>query len=170
MRFAPATPADDLVDESQLAIGLPYAGLGRRLFAFLIDLVAGLIFSVLFWAGFLAVAGFIAGLMGVQGPIGKWAGDNLRDLNWRILPLVSYFIYHTLLEARSGATAGKRMLGVRVVSDTGRGIDWSASVVRNLLRPIDMVGGFLFALPSSQRQRLGDRAASTVVVRATGRP
>ena len=79
--------------------------------------------------------------------------------------------YYIVLEAQSGATLGKRVMGLRVVKLEGGGpIDWQASLSRNLLRLID---GFFFYLvgaiivwSSDKKQRLGDKVAGTVVVRA----
>jgi uncharacterized RDD family membrane protein YckC len=79
--------------------------------------------------------------------------------------------YYIVLEAQSGATLGKRLIGLKVVKLEGGGpIDWQASITRNLLRLVD---GFFFYLvgaiivwSSDKKQRLGDKVAGTVVVRA----
>src|SRR5687768_2551914 len=79
--------------------------------------------------------------------------------------------YYIVLEAQFGATLGKRIVGLRVVkAESGSPIDWQASVVRNLLRLVD---GFFFYLvgaivvwTSDKKQRLGDKVAATVIVRA----
>jgi uncharacterized RDD family membrane protein YckC len=77
--------------------------------------------------------------------------------------------YYVLCEAATGATLGKRMVGIRVVSEDGKGLTFGAAVVRNVLRLVDgfffYLVGAIFALTSSRGQRLGDRAAHTVVVR-----
>ncbi len=79
------------------------------------------------------------------------------------------FIYFTLLEGFFGATAGKMLLGLRVVQLDGRPITWREAIVRNLLRPIDEIIIYLVAVisvwSSPRKQRLGDRAADTVVIR-----
>ena len=79
--------------------------------------------------------------------------------------------YYVVLEAQFGATIGKRIVGLKVVKLEGGGpIDWQASIVRNLLRLVD---GFFFYLvgaivvwTSNKKQRLGDKVAATVIVRA----
>jgi uncharacterized RDD family membrane protein YckC len=68
-----------------------------------------------------------------------------------------------------GATLGKMLLRLRVVKTDGTPISRSESIIRNLLRIIDglfyyLVGAILI-WNSPLRQRLGDRAAKTVVVR-----
>jgi uncharacterized RDD family membrane protein YckC len=77
--------------------------------------------------------------------------------------------YYTVCEAATGATLGKRMVGIRVVGEDGEHVTFGAALVRNLLRLVDALFfylvGFLFALTSTRDQRLGDRAAHTIVVR-----
>lgn len=69
-----------------------------------------------------------------------------------------------------GQTLGKRLLGLRVADAEGRRVTWPQIVVRNLLRPVDMlpgpylVGG-VTAWWTPRAQRLGDLAARTIVVR-----
>ena len=69
----------------------------------------------------------------------------------------------------TGMTLGKRIVGIRVVGEDGDHAGLPAVVVRNVLRPIDgfffYLVGALFAHASSRGQRLGDRAAGTLVVR-----
>jgi len=78
--------------------------------------------------------------------------------------------YYTFCEAATGATLGKRLVGIRVVGEDGDPLTFGAAIVRNLLRVVDALFfylvGFLFAATSSRGQRLGDRAAHTIVVRA----
>ena len=81
-------------------------------------------------------------------------------------------LYFIVMEATRGATLGKMALGLRVVKTDGSPISWSESIIRNLLRIIDglfiyLVGAIL-VWTSPLRQRLGDRAAKTVVIRSRG--
>ena len=60
-------------------------------------------------------------------------------------------------------------MGLRVVHDDGTPIGWSASLIRNLLRFVDMLpfGYFLGAISCLQHphfKRLGDLAAGTLVI------
>jgi uncharacterized RDD family membrane protein YckC len=69
----------------------------------------------------------------------------------------------------SGATPGKRILGLKVVMDDGLPVTPSASVTRNLLRVADFLPfGYGFAITSmlirTDCKRLGDIAAGTMVV------
>ena len=68
-----------------------------------------------------------------------------------------------------GQTPGKRLIGLRVLSVTGRPARIDEAILRNLLRVIDQLPGvyaigIVTMLVSSRNQRLGDLAAGTVVV------
>jgi uncharacterized RDD family membrane protein YckC len=69
----------------------------------------------------------------------------------------------------TGMTLGKRIVGIRVVDEEGDVAGFGAAIVRNLLRLVDglffYLVGAIFALTSPRGQRLGDRAAHTLVVR-----
>src|SRR5213076_3552008 len=80
--------------------------------------------------------------------------------------------YFLLFEALNGGrTPGKRLMGIRVVMDTGHPLTFTAAAVRNLVRIVDMqpvltyLVGLGFVLFHPQNKRLGDIVAGTVVVR-----
>jgi uncharacterized RDD family membrane protein YckC len=78
-----------------------------------------------------------------------------------------YLFYTTAMEVLFGRTLGKMILGLRVVSVDGQPADWSALLIRNILRLIDfLLAWFPLALIfyTPLRQRIGDVAAATVVV------
>ena len=69
----------------------------------------------------------------------------------------------------NGQTVGKRLLGIAVVNKSGTPVTFMASVIRNVLRVIDLlpgtylVGGVaIFA--TARNQRVGDMAAGTIVI------
>ena len=80
-------------------------------------------------------------------------------------------LYYIVLEIIWGATIGKLIVGVRVRAGDGRrAAPWQV-VVRNLLRPVDVLPllylvGYLVMMATGpeHRQRIGDRLARTVVV------
>lgn len=80
------------------------------------------------------------------------------------------FVYHFLLEWRYGETLGKRLFGLRVVTDTGGEIGVRASFLRNALRAIDGLGYWTVAVVvivvRGDGKRIGDVAGRTLVVRA----
>jgi len=154
----------DRLDESRRAragwSSLENAGIALRFVAVLLDtLIVFLPLSI--------VVGLMTG--------GRERGEGYADAGvnvggnaiWLLLALcVGYYI---ACEAATGATLGKRMVGIRVVGEDGGHVTVGASVVRNLVRLVDglvfYLVGFLFALTSTRGQRLGDRAAHTIVVR-----
>ena len=78
-----------------------------------------------------------------------------------------YPVFFELFSA--GQTPGKKLMGIRVVSDDGTPVTWSASIARNLLRFADLLPGFYALglasmLLDSSFRRLGDLAAGTIVV------
>lgn len=69
-----------------------------------------------------------------------------------------------------GQTVGKRLLRLRVVDAAGGRLHPSQLMIRNLLRPVDMLPAFyllggIVCLAGNKLQRLGDLAAGTIVVR-----
>lgn len=84
---------------------------------------------------------------------------------------ILWFLYNWLFEGVLGATLGKLIMNLRVRRLNGSKIGLRESFARNLLRIIDAVGlylvGFLVALFSRERQRLGDHAAGTRVVQGS---
>lgn len=129
-------------------------GVGRRAVAILIDMV------VLFIVGYLIAlatgATTSAGFNLQGGPAFLWFGVALA--------------YYVVMEATSGATLGKRAMGLKVVKEGGEPLDWQASIVRNILRIVDglffYLVGAIAVWVSKKRQRLGDMAAHTIVVSA----
>jgi uncharacterized RDD family membrane protein YckC len=82
-----------------------------------------------------------------------------------------FFGYFIAFEAWwNGQTPGKRAIGIRVVRDGGYPIGFTESVIRNLIRVIE-VALFAYgisaisAIISAFNKRLGDLAAGTIVVR-----
>lgn len=85
------------------------------------------------------------------------------------------WFYAVLFEIyANGATPGKKIMGIKVVYDSGVPVSWSASLTRNIVRFVDMFPflyffptcgiGLLFILFGKRFKRIGDIAAGTVVV------
>ncbi len=78
--------------------------------------------------------------------------------------------YTVLFEVlNQGRTPGKQIIGLRVIHDDGTPIGWTASLIRNLLRFVDMMPfgyslGAISCLQHPAFKRLGDLAAGTLVV------
>ncbi|MDQ3587065.1 MAG: RDD family protein [Actinomycetota bacterium] len=133
--------------------------LGRRIGAGLIDL-AGL--CVLF-----LVLGLTIG--------DSQTGDGRASVNLNGGPAIIFLalalLYYFACEAVGGRTLGKLLLGVRVVSADGTRAGPGQVAGRTALRLIDgilfyLVGLIVILATGQRRQRLGDLAAKTAVVRA----
>jgi uncharacterized RDD family membrane protein YckC len=84
-----------------------------------------------------------------------------------VIELFYFVVFETAWRGRS---PGKRLVGLGVVTDEGLPISFGASLVRNLLRSVDILPsayttGLVSMLVTNHTQRLGDIAAGTVVVR-----
>ena len=106
---------------------------------------------------------------------GKWMMGPEEHL-WGIsdpICLVFLFIifaYLILMEAYTGWTVGKLILGLRVVDGSGGKIGLYKSVIRNLLRFVDglpafNILGIVLIATSQSEQRFGDRIAKTYVTK-----
>ncbi len=91
------------------------------------------------------------------------------------LVILGFFItsvgYGIMLEwVMGGQTLGKKTFRLRVIDQRGMTLTLPQVIIRNLLRPIDLLPiyylfGALFCFFSKNCQRLGDFAAGTVVIR-----
>ena len=143
-----------------------YAGLIERFIAALIDLIILAVVAVAVAIPFGLLTG-IAALSG--GGYGPWIGAL-----WGPVLLVTFglwIVYFTYFEGTTGQTLGKRAMNLRVVSTaTGRPPDLGHSLIRNLGRIVDWLPafyfiGFVIALLTPRKQRLGDLLGDTVVIR-----
>ena len=83
--------------------------------------------------------------------------------------LTAWFNYFALSEWRWGQTIGKNALGMRVISTDRTRLSFGQASIRNLLRLVDFfVVGWVMIATTKLHQRLGDKAAKTVVVRERG--
>lgn len=97
-----------------------------------------------------------------------------EELGYPLILLVALgilVVYHTLFEAALGWTPGKLLTDLRVVDRATLGKpSFGGALIRNLLRPVDALFGYLVgfiaAEASTYRQRIGDHAAGTLVVDA----
>jgi membrane protease YdiL (CAAX protease family)/uncharacterized RDD family membrane protein YckC len=100
--------------------------------------------------------------------------DHVSDLAAGIAVLVVlslWFNYFAFCEWRWGQTIGKNAAGIEVRSlDGAERLTFSQASVRNVLRLVDFfVIGEVMIAAGRRKQRLGDKAANTVVVRRAPR-
>jgi uncharacterized RDD family membrane protein YckC len=127
------------------------AGLAIRAAAFLVDLLIRLVLFIALLAALLRLEGLGTAVLLVL----------VFALEW---------LYPVPFElSRWGGTPGKRLLGLKVVMDSGLPVTPAASFTRNLLRVADFLpllygSGLLSMLLRPDFKRLGDLAAATLVV------
>lgn len=134
-----------------LALNLRCAGVVPRAYAWLIDFGLRMV-----------VISTVATMLAVFGS----AGEGIALLAMFLLYWGYPIAFEVLLD---GQTLGKKALGLRVVNANGTPVTWLPSIVRNLLRFVDMMPfaygfGLLSGLIDRNGRRLGDLAAGTVVV------
>lgn len=135
------------------------ASVGDRLLAALIDMV---ILSIYSSVAMLIV--FYLGLLTTLGDVGT-----IVALTLIYFPVILYFPLCEIL-AR-GQSVGKMLLRMRVVTPEGHAPSVGSCLLRWLLYPVDtfFTGflGILFIVFGKHRQRLGDLAAGTMVIKTT---
>jgi len=140
-----------------IEFALPLAGPVSRMLALVVDI-----------AVVVAIGQVAQQILGPLGFLGKDFSEAIRTVAYFAISLAYMALAEWLWR---GQTVGKRLLRLRVVDAGGLRLEPSQVMVRNLMRFIDalpalyLVGG-IACLVSRHRQRLGDLAAGTVVMRA----
>ena len=137
--------------------------MGSRFIAILVDTLILIAAAVVFFL----VLSIVISAVGVFGG---------TSANWvvgisALLVFVLVWGYFALFEAfGNGRTPGKHVAKIRVIHQSGRGINFVEALARNLVRYVDYLPGVygvgIVAIFMSRRnQRLGDMVAGTLVVR-----
>ena len=144
------------VDQSEIikaAVTMQYQGIWIRFISLLIDTI---VLGVL-----IGVVGSILGLSVVSRTAGWGFG---------LLSFIIFLAYFTYLEGSKGQTIGKMVTKIKVVGEDGGKINMNQAFTRNILRVIDGLLAYLIGAiliwRSDKKQRLGDRIAKTVVIKA----
>lgn len=146
-----------LTDPSRGVSKMEYQGIAVRFAGQLVDgVILGIVFFLL---GFGMTGSFSFDLFGADA-------FTLLAAWW----LVS-LLYFVILEGTKGATVGKMLLKIKVVQEDGKPCGMVPAFVRNLLRIVDALPvlyiiGMVLISRSDKKQRLGDRVAKTVVIKA----
>jgi uncharacterized RDD family membrane protein YckC len=149
--------AIDVETPERVRFSFRLAGPAQRAAAYLIDLLV---------RGALVTA--FAIVAGVSGMIGGVSGAGV-GLTLLLLFFVEWGYYVLSERVMNGRSIGKRVLHLRVVRSDGLPIGFAESLLRNLLRAADFLPfgyalGVLCAAVDPRFRRLGDLAASTMVV------
>ncbi len=145
----------------------PYQGVAIRFVAILIDTI---IIAII--GGILSIP-FNALAVITNSPSGTVTVSPASAVGG-LVSLAVFVLYFTLLEGHYGQTVGKMAVKIKVVREAdGAQIDYSEAAVRTILRFLDLIPyiipyllGATLIWSSDKKQRLGDRVARTVVVKA----
>jgi len=129
----------------------PYAPWGKRALGGLIDYVA---------------PGMVIGV--IVAVLGGFASDDAQNVISSVLGLGWFFYNMVYLGGTTGQSWGRKLAGVRLVSEaTGRPIGMGMAFVRQLAHIIDSLIcyiGWLFPLWDAKRQTIADKIMSTIVI------
>lgn len=137
-----------------------YNSLSKRIFAYLIDLL-------IIFVPFLAIIILIYTRNSI-------ILDMIRSYSYLLavfsLMISIQFIYFTLLEWKFGTSLGKKLMGLRVVSDDMQDITFIQSATRNTVRYADILLYFyifsiILMVSGGKYKRIGDYVADTKVVK-----
>jgi uncharacterized RDD family membrane protein YckC len=170
----------------QVALDLQVAGPMSRMLAFSIDYGVILILEAIVFTALLLGAISMASLDELE-QVQVWIDEAQASLEqgeldvgpWFMLMLAAWIALDFLLQwgyfvacelLMQGRSPGKAMIGLRVVRDGGLPVTLRESMLRNLLRMVDMLPtqyfvGFVCMIFSKEVRRLGDFAAGTIVIR-----
>ena len=156
--IVPATPPPS--SESHLQYS-NLASTRDRFAAFVIDSLIGFYF---YWIAGLVLMKFF----GAKSFAIMHAGAG-RLATHLIFTSALFFLYYVVMESLLGATLGKLFCRIQVVQENGEKASLGNVVIRNFLRIVDYLFFFLIAViameSSPLNQRLGDRAAKTLLVK-----
>ena len=160
----------DVRTPESIAFSYELAGIGSRFLAVTIDLLIQVAILLALVLG-LSWADAHTGTKPIHLGAAEKAGMNVVIGVLVFIVFTIFFGYFILFEALwNGQTPGKKALGLRVVRDGGYPIDFTAALVRNLIRVGELLAGYyaisaVAAVLSPENKRLGDMAAGTIVIR-----
>lgn len=154
------TSGDYIIETpEQIELAYDVAGIGSRLLAAIVDSTLIALAETALFFTLAQVAGITDAAESVVTAIGAALGFAI---------LWGYYIAFEL--TWNGQSPGKRLIGLRVVSEGGRPITVTGSIIRNLIRIVDFLPflygiGVIAMFIDGRARRLGDLAASTLVLR-----
>lgn len=156
----------------QVDVSYDIAGIGSRFIAALLDtIIISIAFLIILIPGTFGATFLIKLILSAFGRSSSGGLETWVLAGTGLLSFLVIAFYYVLFEAFwHGQTPGKRRLGVRVIREGGHSLNFSASMIRNLIRLIDFlplyyVIGILVIFIDPKSRRLGDLAAGTVVIK-----
>lgn len=179
------TPVHGLFSPEGVRLEFPVAGPAPRMLAYGIDMIfIGIVllflFLVLFTSlplGKVVAKWFSSTFHHAMQNRGQNRAEGIDPVFGMIIALfilvqfiveTGYFIFWEMVA--NGRSPGKRAMGLRVVRRDGLPLDLRSSIVRNLMRIVDLLPanycvGLASILLSPRCERLGDHVAGTIVIR-----
>jgi uncharacterized RDD family membrane protein YckC len=143
-----------------------YADVINRVVAIIID-------TIILWVVMLVISlplGVQAMMLGtITDPTAaaQLAGSSMIVGILGLLIGLGYFVY---FEGTTGQTIGKKIVNIKVVRQDGKPMTYMEALIRTVLRIVDGIAlylvGLIVILASKEKQRVGDMAAKTLVVKA----
>ena len=154
-----------------------YEGVAIRFVAILIDwIIIGVITSIinipLTFGGIMN--NVVVTVNNATGQVTVSGGPSAALWGWvGLVGLAVPFLYFTLLQGKYGQSVGMMAVKIKVVNEDGSPIDYGAAAVRTVLTIIDAIPyfvpyllGAILIWSSDKKQRLGDKVAHTIVIKA----
>ena len=155
----------EIASATGVDLQMKVAGPGARSYAFVVDWHI----RVLVGLAWFIIANFVyVGSLQMMDP--QEAGFGAYSFIVMFPAALIYGLYHPVLEIlMRGRTPGKRIAGVRIVTQEAQAPGVFAILIRNVLRlidslPIAYVVGLVTTLVTRQSVRIGDLAAGTILV------
>jgi len=142
-------------------IYVEYASTGKKTLAFLIDTLFLLFLSVILLIPIIKI-----------NLIYPEVSADLLAFMWILLDILLFFLYFMFLD-KKGQTLGKILMKIQVVNESDyKTINYKQSLMRNLLLLVDLIPyplpgilAIIFSAKSPKKQRIGDMAAGTLVIK-----
>ena len=152
----PPRPATAVADRPQYVFGNPLGAAAGRFFAFVLDIAFVTVFVTSLAYALIAINPLTGLPTNTQSGFEATLG----------IGLAVALVYVWVAEALFGTTIWKLAFGLHVYNARGGMVGLGRALVRNLLRPIDLlvIGGILALLPG--HRRLGDLVGGTIVARS----
>jgi uncharacterized RDD family membrane protein YckC len=153
----------DIQTPENVAFGYQVAGIGSRFLATLVDTLIITLLQVVTVVSFILIANVLD--ESILDNASPWV-----IALFGLVVFVFYWGYYIFFEMLwNGQSPGKRWTGLRVIRSDGTPITLSESLIRNLVRIIDLLPatygiGVITMFIDKQSRRLGDLAANTLVV------
>ena len=151
-----------------------YAGFITRSFAFIIDLIVVALMLTFVSFALTFISRFIELMPDIITSLFSTSDTSMTNAYNEALPtiilvvnVVLVFGYFIFFWMTSGQTLGKALMGVRVISVSGRPLTFFQALFRFLLYPVSAMFfflGFLWVLADNQRQGWHDNLARTYVI------